>query len=59
MDKTFAFEIITLFIICACFITYASVKGPKRNLGSKIVAYGYTALVWSCIIALIVLTIVY
>lgn len=59
MDKTFAFELIALFTICACFITYASVKGAKRNRGSKIIAYGYTALVWLCIIALTVLTIVY
>lgn len=59
MDKKFAFELIMFFIICACFITWSSIKGPKRNTFYKVVAYGYTTLVWSCIIALIVLTVVY
>lgn len=59
MDKQFAFKLIGFFAICACFISWATVSGPKRNTVCKVIAYGYTTLVWICVIALTILTINY
>ena len=59
MDKTFLFTLIGFFVICACFISWASIGGPKRNFWCKVMAYGYAILTWIFIIALIVLTILY
>lgn len=59
MDKTMAFILIGFFIICACLITWAAFGGPKRSIACKLMAYGYAALFWMCIIAMIVITIIY
>lgn len=59
MDKTFLFILIGFFVICACFISWAAVGGPKRNLHCKILAISYAVLVWICIIALLVITLIY
>lgn len=59
MDKTFAFCIIDVFIICAVFISWAAIGGPKRSICCKWVALGYAALVWICIIVLLIITLIY
>ena len=59
MDKLFASIIIGFFVICACFLTWAARGGSKRSLTCKIITYGYAAFTWACIIALVVLTILY
>ena len=55
MDKTFLFILISFFVICACFISWAAVGGPKRSIYCKWLVLGYTVLTWLCIIALIIL----
>ncbi len=59
MDKQLAFIMIGFFAICACFMTWAALGGPKRSIMCKWLAVGYAASVWLCIIALIVITILY
>lgn len=59
MDKQLTFVIIGFFVICACFISWAAIGGPKRNIYCKWMALGYVALVWICIIALLVITLIY
>ena len=59
MDKTFAFELIGFFIVCACFITWSATGVAKANRTYRILGYSYAALTWICIVALTVLTILY
>lgn len=59
MDKTFAFTMIGFFIICACFLSWAALGGPKRSIACRWLAVGYVALVWSCIVALAVMVYIY
>ena len=55
MDKQLTLVIIVFFVICACFISWAAVGGPKRSIYCKWLVLGYTVLTWLCIIALIIL----
>lgn len=59
MDKMIACFMIAFFILCACLITWGMVTGRKRNLVCKLMAFGYTAVSWICVIALVVMTIIY
>lgn len=59
MDKQFLFIIILFFILCATCITWAALEGPKRSRKCEYLAYGYVTLTWTCIISLVVLTIIY
>ena len=58
MDKTFCFTTICFFAVCACFISWAAFSGPKRNRVCGFFAYGYVTLIWVCVIALTILTII-
>lgn len=59
MDKMIACFMIAFFIFCACFITWAALGGPKRNLACKLMALAYIALSWMCVITLVVLVFIY
>ena len=59
MDKQLTLVIIVFFVICACFISWAAIGGPKRNIYCKWLAISYAVLVWICIIALLVITLIY
>lgn len=59
MDTTFAIVIICFFVICACFITWAALGGPKRNLACKLMTLAYIALSWMCVITLVILVFIY
>lgn len=59
MDKTFAFLMNGFFVLCALFITWGMMDGKKKNSAMGLMAWCYTAFTWACVIALIVLTLIY
>ena len=56
MDKQMAFILIAFFIVCACFITWAALGGPKRNTVCKVLILCYIIVAWVCVFALLGLT---
>ena len=59
MDKTFALIIICFAALCACFVTWAAIGCPKVSKYGTLFSWIYTSTVWLCVIAMIVLTIIY
>ena len=59
MDKQFALCMIAFFSLCAILVTWAAIGAPKRDKACYVVAYGYAALMWACIITLTILTVLY
>ena len=58
MDKTFAYCLIALLVLCASLITYVT-HGDKMNRACMTLTYTYIAILWVCVISLAVLTIIY
>jgi hypothetical protein len=59
MDKQLAFIMISFFVACSVLITWAVLRGPKRNELCKWMASGYITLLWMSTVSLTVLTILY
>lgn len=59
MDKQFTFTLIGTLAIAVGFLSYAALEGPKRTIVCKVITLGYIAFMWLCIIALVVLTLLY
>ena len=59
MDKQFAFILIGFLAVCAGFITWAALGGPKKSVSCKWLAVSYAAFVWLCIITLVTITIIF
>ena len=59
MDKQLSFIIIGFLSLFSYLITRTIVGVANKNGTNKRWAIGYTALVWSCIVALLIITIIY
>ena len=59
MDKTLTFIIIGLLALCAGFVSWAALEGPKMSRRHKWFSYGYVTLLWSFLIILVVIATIY
>jgi hypothetical protein len=59
MDKTFAYILIAAFIFVAIVVTKNSSMTEYRNKFCRVIGRSMIALMWTCIIALTTLVILY
>ena len=59
MDKTFAYILIAAFIFVAIVVTKTSSMTEYRNKFCRVVGRSMIALMWTCIVALTTLVILY
>lgn len=59
MDKTIAFILIGFFIVCACLSTWCAVSFPKINKYGRLISWIHASVIWLCVVAMVIITIIY